>query len=56
MAGRRLGAVAQIAEESGPHAGANRVFALAAGGKHMFEADPGELEVTSTITVTWELD
>lgn len=57
MAGRRLGAVRAITEEAGPHQGAYRAVSLAAaGGKHMFEADSGELEVMSTITVTWELD
>jgi uncharacterized protein len=57
MAGRQLGAVTVIEEQSGPYPGANRAFALAASaGKPSFDADPGELDVVSTIKVTWELD
>src|SRR5947209_207973 len=57
MAGRALGAVVRIDERCDfgmpqPH-GARFLAASAAGG---IDADPGEVDIASSVTVTWELD
>lgn len=56
LAGQTLGAVVAIDERSGdfrPHRG--RIVALATAASMDMEVDRGQLDVTASVTVTWEL-